>query len=119
MSKRYITLGCGRQIGLGTYVKAWKTCLELPAGAFIGKGVSGWGQTAAEALQDLRKGMDDRINRNIPGYGIGRKWDPDWYFLIWRASRDLNQPRLLIRYLPPDLMKIPRFLERVEYARAA
>ena len=118
-SKRYITLGDGRKIGLGAYVKAWKACLGLPGNAYIGRGVDGWGQTAGEALRDLRAGLQDRINRKIPGYGVGRKWSSDWYWPTWRAAQELNNPRLLIRYLPPELMKIPRFRDRVEYARAA
>lgn len=117
--KRYVTLADGRKIGLGKYVQAWKVCKTLPGNAWIGKGIDGWGQTAAEALVSLRAGMDDRINRNIPGYGVGRKWDPDYYFSMVRAAGDLNTPRLLIRWLPADLMKVPKFKERVEYARVA
>lgn len=118
MSKRYIALGCGRGIGLGRYVAAWKQYLELAPNIWIGKGVSGWGQTAGEALQDLRRGLDDRINKHMPWFDKGRKWDSDWQAAMWRASRDLNHPRLVIRWLPRDLMRVPRFRERVEQARA-
>jgi hypothetical protein len=116
---RAITLGCGRQIGLGRYVAAWKACLGLPASTHIGRGVDGWGQNAGEALHDLRAGMDDRINRHLPWYGKGRKWDNDWQRSMLQASHALNYPRLIIRWLPADLMKIDRFRERVEYGRAA
>jgi hypothetical protein len=114
MSIRYVTLGDGRKIGLGKYVAAWKQCLALPGNTPIGKGIDGWGQTAAQALSDLRKGMDDRINRRIPGYGKGRKWGSDWYFSMWRASRDLNNPRLVIRWLPAEIRE--RFRDRIECA---
>jgi len=117
--KRYVTLGCGRPIGLGKYVAAWKACLELPPETKIGRGVNGWGQTAGEALEDLRRGIDDRINRHLPWHGRGRKWSPDWFWPVWRASRDLANPRLRIHWLPSDLMKIPRLRQRVEDARAA
>ena len=118
-SKRYITLGCGRRIGLGRYVAAWKQCLVLPPTVWIGPGISGWGQSAGEALRDLRAGLDDRINRNIPGYGKGRKWSSDWYWPMVRAARDVNNPRLVIRWLPPELMKVPRLKDRVEQWREA
>jgi hypothetical protein len=119
MSKA-ITLGCGRQIGLGRYVAAWKACLTLPPHTHIGRGVDGWGQNAGEALRDLRKGLDDRINRHLPWYGKGRKWDGDWQRSMARAARDLNgPPRLILRWLPADLMKVDRFRERVEADRAA
>lgn len=116
--QRYITLGDGRKIGLGKYVAAWKACLELPANAPIGRGINGWGQTAGEALRDLRAGLDDRISRNIPEYGVGRKWSTDWQFATWNASRAINNPRLIVRWLPADMMKVARFAERVEYGRS-
>lgn len=119
MTKRYVTLGDGRKIGLGKYVSAWRQCLKLPPGTHIGRGIDGWGQTAGEALYDLRKGLDDRINRNIPGYGAGRKWSPDWQREMSSASAALNYPRLVLRWLPADLMKVPRFRDRVEQGRAA
>lgn len=116
---RYVTLGDGRTIGLGKYVAAWRACLELPPSAPIGRGVDGLGQTAAAALRDLRAGLDDRINRNVPGYGIGRKWSSDWQRAALQASAQVNTPRLIVRWLPADLMKVPALRARVEYGRAA
>ena len=54
-------LGCARDVGLGTYVKAWKICLTLEPNTWIGRGVSGWGETAGEALEKLRAGSADRV----------------------------------------------------------
>lgn len=119
MSKRYIVLGCGRKIGLGRYVAAWKTCLDLDPGARIGRGVDGCGQTAGEALRDLREGLQDRINRHLPGYGKGRKWSSDWQRAMSQAAWQVNRPRRILHWLPADLMKIARFKERVEYGRTA
>lgn len=118
MSKRYVTLGDGRKIGLGRYVAAWKACRELPPNTPIGRGISGWGQTAGEALEELRNGLIDRINRQVPGFGQGRKWSADWYFATWNASRQVNNPRLIVRWLPADMMKVPRFAQRVADGRA-
>lgn len=115
MGKRYVVLGNGRMIGLGSYVTAWKKCLQMDPNAWIGAGVSGFGQTAGEALEDLRRGMHDRINRRIPGHGIGRKWCDNWQATMRRASRDLNEPKLIIDWLPPDLKS--RFSHRLRENR--
>ena len=109
--KRCIVLADGRRLGLGDYVRAWRRCLTLPPETYIGRGISGWGQTAAEAIYDCRRGMDDRINRRIPGYGIGRKWDPDWQAQTWRLARELNTPRLIVRWIPTEWRR--RFAHRL------
>ncbi|MBR0998794.1 hypothetical protein ABIF65_003723 [Bradyrhizobium japonicum] len=116
--KRYVRLADGRAIGLGRYVAAWKACKALPDGTPIGRGVDGYGQTAAEALRDLRAGLADRINRHSPGYGRGRKWSADWQRHAMQAASAVNTPRLIVRWLPGDLMKIPRLRARVEAGRA-
>lgn len=112
--QHYITLGDGRRIGIAAYVRAWKQCKMFPAHTYIGK--SGWGQTAGEALRDLRAGLDDRINRRIPGYGVGRKWSDDYEREMLHARVRLNQPRLVIDWLPADLRD--RFADRLRTERA-
>lgn len=114
-----IILGNGRKIGLTRYVAAWRACKTLPPQTWIGPGVSGWGETAGEALQALRAGLDDRINRHIAGYGIGRKWTPDWQRAVLQAAHQINTPRLIIRWLPADLMKVATLKARVAEGRAA
>mgnify|MGYP000980371021 CR=1 FL=1 len=109
--RRYVTLGDGRKIGLGAYVSAWKTCLTLPPDTHIGRGVDGWGQTAADALRDLRAGMHDRINQHLPSHGRGRKWHHDWQRAMMQAAHRLNHPRLVIDGLPPELRD--RFAHRL------
>jgi hypothetical protein len=111
MTRRYVTLSDGRKIGLGAYVRAWKTCKLLDPKTHIGRGIDGYGQTAEEALHDLRAGIDDRINRHDKAYGVGRKWDSEWWWDTWRASRDLRQSRLAIHWIPRDLKE--RFGHRI------
>ena len=115
---RAVKLGDGRRISLAAYVAAWKRCLSLPADTPIGRGVSGLGETAGDALRELRYGLHDRINRHLPGFGNGRKWHPDWQRQMVQAAHHLNTPRLIIRWLPQDLMRLARFRERVEYGRS-
>lgn len=112
-----IVLADGRRIGIPRYVAAWKACKALEPQTPIGKGISGNGDTAAEALTELRRGLDNRINRNIPGYGVGRKWSSDWQRAVMQVANQINTPRLIVRWLPADLMKIPRMAERVAYGR--
>lgn len=75
---RYVVLGNGRTIRLSRYVAAWKACLVTPPSTRIGDGISGWGENAGEALEALREGLHDRINRHLPWYRRGRKWHSDW-----------------------------------------
>lgn len=103
MASHYIILGGGRRISLPRYIAAWKACRSLAPDIYIGPGVDGWGQTAAEALRDLRRGLDDRINRHDPAYGVGRKWSPDWQRHMMQAAIALNTPRLVIYWLPAEL----------------
>jgi hypothetical protein len=111
VTQRYVTLGDGRTIGLGKYVEAWRQCRQLAPGTPIGKGVDGWGQTAAEALVDLRRGLEDRINKGDPAFGKGRKWGREYQVETMRAAYALNQPRLVIYWLPPWLKG--RFADRL------
>jgi len=110
MTARYVTLGDGRKIGLGAYVRAWKGCLRLDPKTPIGKGIYGLGQTAGEALLDLRDGMDDRINRHDPRFGRGRKWAWDWQRdarnLAWRLNN-----RIVIDWMRPEFKQ--RFAHRL------
>ena len=117
MSQRYVTLGDGRKIGLGRYVAAWRDCLALSPETHIGRGIDGYGQSAGEALRDLRAGMHDRINRHVPGFGRGRKWSADWQRAALHAAGAVNTPRLVVRWLPADLMKVPQLRRRVESGR--
>lgn len=43
-----------------------------------------------------------KINRELPA-SRGRKDTRDWFMAQWRASRDLNNPRLIIDWLPQNL----------------
>jgi hypothetical protein len=66
--------------------------------------VDGWGQTAAEALVDLRRGLEDRINKGDPAFGKGRKWEWEYQIETTRAAREL--------LLDPRLLFHPRIFER-------
>jgi hypothetical protein len=108
--KRYITLPNGNTCSLPAYVKAWST-LKTAAPR---EQIKGWDHFPTEAghiLREIRYGVHDRINRHVPGYGKGRKWDQQWQADMRRASRDLNTPRLVISWLPFDIKE--RFAYRL------
>jgi hypothetical protein len=102
MTARCIVLGDGTRIGLGRYVAGWRRAKALPGDTWIGKCPDGSGGTAADALRQCRAGLHDRINRHLPGYGVGRKWTDDWHWQAKRFSREINTPRLVIRWVPPE-----------------
>lgn len=91
-----IGLPNGRSCRLPTYVAAWKRLRTMKPDASV-DGFGHFDQRADEILRELRRGMHDRINRHIAGYGVGRKWASDWWWPTWRLSRDVNTRRLVVR----------------------
>jgi len=67
------------------------------------RGFGHFAQPASEILTALRDGMHDRINRHIPKYGEGRKWDHDWQRAAMQCANFVNTPRLIVRWVPQDL----------------
>lgn len=110
---RYVTLGNGRRVGLASYVAAWRACLAADPAQPIRMDLHGLpGSTAADVLRQFRDGLHDRINRHIPGYGVGRKWSPDWQREAIHFAAQVNTPRLVVRYLPKDFRGL-RFMHRL------
>jgi hypothetical protein len=100
-SPQTIRLGDGHRVSLGTYLRAWKAALAAPHDAWFPRTPCSWaGGDRDQVLREFRAGIDDRINRHLPDYGRGRKWDPTWQLETLRAARALNHPRLVISWLP-------------------
>lgn len=108
-----IGLPDGRSVSVREYVRSWRVLRTLSPDRLV-NGFYWYPETASIILRALRVGMHDRINRHLPGYGIGRKWDPNWQAEMRRAANDLNCPRLVIHWLPPDLRS--RFAHRLAQA---
>lgn len=112
MTQRVVKLGNGKVITLATYVAGWRKVKQDDPSTKYKHGLSGWwSDSAQEILADYRKGLHERINRHIPEFGKGRKWSTDWYWQMWRTSRELNTPRLAIHWLPFELRE--RFAHRL------
>ena len=111
--KYTVKLPDGRDVTLREYVRSWRILKTLPPDREVAR-FAWYPMQAAEILRELRRGMHDRINRHLPDYGKGRKWDADWQRAMRHAANDLNHPRLVIHYLPPDLKA--RFAHRLAQA---
>jgi len=94
-----ITLPNGRHCRLGVYLRAWRTLKTLPTAALV-DGFTHGPVPPALVLAELQRGIHDRINRHVPGFGKGRKWDWVWQSETLRAAIKLNTPRLAIHWLP-------------------
>ena len=96
--KRYITLPNGRNWSLNTYAQAWRALLAADPVEQI-RGFDYFPDSAGRILAKLRDGLHDRINRHIPNYGRGRKWDSDYQISLLRDSRRLRDiaQRIIVR----------------------
>lgn len=85
-------------VPLGDYVQGWKDVLAEPSSTVYSCGLATFdAATRDEVLKEFRDGLADRINRNIPGYGQGRKWGSDWQRWVGQFARKVNTPRLIVR----------------------
>jgi hypothetical protein len=106
----------GKSCSVAKYAAAWATLKTLAPTALC-PGFEHFPEPASRILAAMRSGMHDRINRHIPGFGKGRKWSSDWYWPMYRAARDLNAPRLIVRWVPAELMRRPSIKARIESYR--
>jgi hypothetical protein len=102
--RRCIVVAESRRVPLSAYVAAWRKARRGPPDAVFSQSLTGLcPATAAEILRQFSFGVHDRINRHIPGFGIGRKWDHDWQRGMIQGAIAVNTPRLIIDWLPPEL----------------
>lgn len=66
MSRRYVTLGDGRQLTLGSYVAVVKAAKSSPASTFPRSLCDWWPANGAEIVRQFREGMHERVSRAIP-----------------------------------------------------
>lgn len=101
---RTIGMFKGHSVTIAAYVQGWRAAKALPPETMCKNGPGAWfSVSAAEIMREIEYGMHARINRHIPGYGVGRKWSNDWQVETRRAARDVNTPRLIVRWLPSHL----------------
>lgn len=105
-----------RSVTLAGYISAWNAVKAAPAGATFSESLrsgkwTGGSHSREEILGQFSEGLHDRINRHLPWFGRGRKWDHDWQMETRRAADQVNQPRLRIHWLPEWLRA--RFSHRI------
>ena len=105
-----ILIPSGKQVTVSEYCKAWRTVCAMQPGIEV-KGWEWYPIKAKDIPRELHKGMHDRIDQYLPYYDKGRKWRSNWQNQIRQAAWQLNYPRLIIDWLPPDLKT--RFAHRV------
>ena len=106
MDARVVRVHSGQSVPLRGYLRAWKNAKMLPPTARFKESICGWWPvTAAEVLRQFSDGLHERINRHIAGYGVGRKWNPDWQRAAIQTASMVNQPRVIVRWCPVDLRK--------------
>lgn len=106
--KRVIAIQ-GRNYSLAAYTAAWRKVLALPTDVTL-TAFNWFPESQAETLRHFRKGLHDRINRRVEGFGHtlrpkvsrGRKDCSDWFWLMKRTSRELNS-NTAIHWLPLEL----------------
>lgn len=98
-----MTLPNRKSVTLGEYVRSWKRLKTLPSGARISN-FGHFPEKAETILREIHFGIHDRINKNLSHYGQGRKWDGNWQAEAERTARAVNTPRLIVRYVMPDLL---------------
>ena len=120
-----IRLGSGRRLALDHYVAVWKGVrnaaerdvphlpldLEHP---FDDRNV----QPTTIVLAQFRRGMHDRINRHIPHYRRGRKWDTNWQAGAERLATFVNRDHRRA-FHPIEWRWVPRELRRALRSRQA
>jgi hypothetical protein len=98
-----IRIPSGRVVTIGQWVHAFKTLKTADPKATV----PNWSwchNDAAHVLREMRHSLDDMIERHDrtrPAHW--RKLDPDWQRMMQRTAREVNTPRLVVRWLPLEL----------------
>jgi len=112
--KRIIVLPNGRACCLSTYSSSWRTVKVLDPDAEV-IGWEWYPLTAREILCDLHAGMHARINRHIPGFGRGRKWDDRYQLDQQRDARRVNDYAAHRLVDPVNRLTTPELQQRFQW----
>lgn len=100
-----IYMGNGTTVSLASYIEGWKKALALDQAVMVKAGPGAWWpQSVAQVLEKLRRGMHERINRHVAGYGKGRKWSHEWQAGARQLTDLVNYPHMIVRpgSVPPE-----------------
>ncbi|QNP78370.1 hypothetical protein [Agrobacterium tumefaciens] len=105
---KYIELkATSKRVSLLTYVQGVRQAIASPAQTFKHGLTTWWPVTGADIRREFRHGITERINRHLPGYGVGRKYSDDWQRSASRVAGNLNGQRILtmINQCPKELRR--------------
>ena len=111
---RVITLPKGSTCSLASYCAGWRKIKALAPDALIGN----WSDFPTEAdaiLRDLQFGMHERINRHIPGFGRGRKWDERYQTDLRRDAQRVNDYASRRHVHPVNRLTTPELQRRFRW----
>jgi hypothetical protein len=105
--KHYITLPNGRKVSVGAYAAAYRSLKAAPPEArFPGFGF--FPERADIILRAIRDGITERINRHLPGFGVGRNWEPALQASVRGLAYDLARRVIVressVRHLPSKIL---------------
>src|SRR4051794_18479032 len=99
MMASHIIRTASGSVTLAQYCDAWRRVIASPAGAIFKSSLM-WvfnPTSREEILREFREGVNDRINRHIPGYGRGRNWSEREQTGLMRDARRLQDMARRIR----------------------
>lgn len=97
------TVQGSRRVSLASYLSVVRAAKLHPLTQFR-TSLRSWAPSSGEQIvREFRDALHEKISRGMPGYGVGRKWSEDWQTETRRAAWGLNQPRVVIHWLPPWL----------------
>lgn len=116
MEIRTIGLPNGKSVRIAVYVNAWREVKRLTTAGRGKHPIAGWDHFPTDAeviLRAMQDGMTDRINRHLPWYGRGRKWEWQWQRDAKNVAWNLNGRRIVtrVRDVPKELQ--PRLAHRL------
>lgn len=100
--QRMIVLPSGKRVTLRAYCAAWRKVKEAAPNRLVSD-FEWFPVPAGEVKQRMLGAVHDRINKHLPGYRRGRKWDQDWQRAAVHCANEVNTPRRIVRWVPADL----------------
>jgi len=112
--RRVISLPNGRRCSLPTYCQSWRALKALDPEALV-KGWEWYPCKARDILRQLHEGLHDRINRHIPGFGRGRKWDAQYQCELTRDAQRVNDYAERGHVHPVNRLATPELQRRFQW----
>lgn len=98
-----------------SYIASWRALIAMDGGAEV-RGWDWHSTPARDILRRLRGDLNERINRHLPAYGQGRKWDRQWQIDCRRDARIVNEYAAHRIAHPVNRLSTPELQARFQWA---